>query len=237
MAVQYSPGIVTDGLVLHFDAANPKSYPGSGTTVFNLVSSNVYPSMSLFGNTAYGNISNNVINISGESNNTSNGVILRGVGNLGNTVNNNFTSIGWLYRTSSKSGEVLSYREANFRCAFDIENNSMIFYQRESVTPFTTRSTSVSITNNLNTCYCFALIKNENFWSFYRNGILVGTNEFTMTETIVGNFFHVGGAWSDDDFLSNCMNGSIGPIMHYTKALSPQEIQQNFNALRGRFGI
>jgi len=32
MAVGYNPRIVTDGLVLAFDAGNTKSYPGSGTT-------------------------------------------------------------------------------------------------------------------------------------------------------------------------------------------------------------
>jgi hypothetical protein len=32
MAVQYNPGIITDGLVLYLDAANRKSYPGSGIT-------------------------------------------------------------------------------------------------------------------------------------------------------------------------------------------------------------
>lgn len=30
MAVNYAPRIVTDGLVLCLDAANPKSYPGTG---------------------------------------------------------------------------------------------------------------------------------------------------------------------------------------------------------------
>ena len=32
MATDYNPSIVTDGLVLCVDAANTKSYPGSGTT-------------------------------------------------------------------------------------------------------------------------------------------------------------------------------------------------------------
>ena len=32
MAIKHSPRIVTDGLVLYLDAANTKSYPGSGTT-------------------------------------------------------------------------------------------------------------------------------------------------------------------------------------------------------------
>ena len=31
MGIAYNSSIVRDGLVLHLDAANPKSYPGSGT--------------------------------------------------------------------------------------------------------------------------------------------------------------------------------------------------------------
>ena len=36
MASSYSPKIATNNLVLAWDAANPKSYPGSGTTVYDL---------------------------------------------------------------------------------------------------------------------------------------------------------------------------------------------------------
>ena len=32
MSTRYNPSIVRDNLVLYFDAANTKSYPGSGTT-------------------------------------------------------------------------------------------------------------------------------------------------------------------------------------------------------------
>ena len=36
MGFARGPNIVTDGLVLALDAASPKSYPGSGTTLFDL---------------------------------------------------------------------------------------------------------------------------------------------------------------------------------------------------------
>ena len=36
MAFSRGPSIVTDGLVLALDAANHKSYPGSGTTWYDL---------------------------------------------------------------------------------------------------------------------------------------------------------------------------------------------------------
>ncbi len=36
MSLHHSPRIVTDGLVLYLDAANPKSYPGTGTSWYDL---------------------------------------------------------------------------------------------------------------------------------------------------------------------------------------------------------
>lgn len=36
MAFSFSPRIVTDGLVLYYDVANPRSYPGFGTTIYDL---------------------------------------------------------------------------------------------------------------------------------------------------------------------------------------------------------
>jgi hypothetical protein len=238
MALHHNPRIVTSGLVLALDAGDVNSYPGSGNTIYNMIPGGNYPSMTLYGDTAnYGSIGNGVVTLGGASNNTSSGTILRGLGNLGATVNSDFTSMGWQYRTSSKSGEVLSYRETSFRLAFDIENNSMIFYQRESVSPYTINSTSVSVANALNVWNHFALVRSGNLWSFYKNGLLVGTNTFTPTETLSGGAFHIGGAWSDDDYLSNCMNGNVGPTMHYTRALSATEIEQNYLAQKSRFGL
>ena len=40
MSLSHSPKIVTDGLVLCLDAANPRSYPKSGTTWSDLTSTN-----------------------------------------------------------------------------------------------------------------------------------------------------------------------------------------------------
>jgi len=40
MAFNYSPKIATNGLTMMLDAKNPKSYPGSGTTWYDLVGSN-----------------------------------------------------------------------------------------------------------------------------------------------------------------------------------------------------
>ena len=238
MAFSRGPSIVTDGLVFAIDAANPKSYPGSGNTIYNLVSKDTYPSMTLYGDTAnYGSIGNGVVELGGAGNNSSSGTILRGVGAIGATLESDFTTMGWQYRTSSKSGEIMSYRENSFRLSFDIEDSIIIFYQREQVVPYTINSTIVLVTNSLNTWNHFALTRSGDNWSFYKNGEFLQTNIFTPTETLTGGAFHIGGAWSDDDYLSNCMNGFVGPTMHYTKALTAQEVLQNYNATKSRFGL
>ena len=41
MAIAYNTSIVRNGLVLYLDAANPKSYPGSGAAINNLIKNNV----------------------------------------------------------------------------------------------------------------------------------------------------------------------------------------------------
>ena len=238
MAGIIAPNIATDGLILYLDAANPKSYPGSGLTIFNLTTNPTYRSMSLFGDTNnYGSIGNGVVTLGGAGNSTSSGTILRGLGDLGSTLNSNFTSMGWQYRTSSKSGEILSYKETGFRLSFDITDTAMSFLQREQTSPNTTRSTSVSVANALNVWNHFALVRSDNTWSFYKNGILLVANSFIPTETLFGSAFHIGGAWTDDDFLSNCMDGQVGATMHYTRALTASEILQNYNSLKGRYGL
>ena len=42
---------------------------------------------------------------------------------------------------------------------------------------------------------------------------------------------------SDIDYQWRTLDGTIGPIQIYNRALPDTEIQQNFNALRGRYGI
>lgn len=41
MATLYSPKIVTDGLVMYLDAANPRSYPRSGTAWNDISGNNI----------------------------------------------------------------------------------------------------------------------------------------------------------------------------------------------------
>ena len=161
----------------------------------------------------------------------------KSINNIGTSLNSNFTSMGWQRKATSASAEILSYSQTYYRLSFDIVDSGMYFYQREQASPNTTRVTGVSVSNLLNVWNHFALVRNGNDWSFYKNGTVVGTNTFVPTETLSGTAYHIGGAWMDDDYLSNCMEGDVGPTMHYIRALSSPEILQNYNATKTRFGL
>lgn len=80
----------------------------------------------------------------------------------------------------------------------------------------------------------------DNKYYFYRNGILVDTvtwidasinRNTTDTINIGGNIYFWG------NLSNNYWAGSISQAIIYNKALSSSEMLQNFNALRGRFGL
>jgi len=186
------PNIVTDGLIFAIDAANPKSYPGTGDVIYCLTPN--YTSMTFIGNSDYGQIDNTAVHITASGLADDNGAILYCSGTISTTINSDFTTTGWMYRTVTNSAEVFSYRQTWQRLSFEILDNSISFNQREISSPYTTNTTSVSVTNARNTWDHFALSKTGTSWSFYKNGEHLGTNTFTMTETVGGSGFHIGNA-------------------------------------------
>jgi hypothetical protein len=65
------------------------------------------------------------------------------------------------------------------------------------------------------------------------SGITSATNTVSHTSTTLDDI-KIG--W-DDQSSSRFFKGNIGVVMIYDRALSDAEIAQNFNSLRGRFGI
>jgi hypothetical protein len=69
--------------------------------------------------------------------------------------------------------------------------------------------------------------------SIYINGSLVGTYAGTIANTpSAGTGFSVGSQWGIR--YANTKSGNVG---FYNRELSATEIKQNFNALRGKYGI
>lgn len=71
--------------------------------------------------------------------------------------------------------------------------------------------------------------------TFYINGVLQGTSAGAYSGSGVSNFFGIGLAGSQA--TSTYFNGKVSNLKIYNKALSQAEVNQNFDAIRGRYGI
>jgi hypothetical protein len=95
-------------------------------------------------------------------------------------------------------------------------------------------SNTMSTSGELNQWIILTVTRNSSgLTTFYKNGSSVGT--FTNTTNFIsGRIFDIAGS----SFVSDrSQNTSIGNVIIYNRALSADEVLQNFNAQKGRFGL
>jgi hypothetical protein len=242
MAFNFSPKIITDDLVLYLDAANRKSYPGSGT-VWNDLSGN--------GNT--GTL------INGPTFNSSNGgsIVFDGINDYGRI--NNFSSddgaglsvCGWVNPVTLSvdqfAGVFLNWI-INKRNTTTPNTNSWQFITANSKLTFSAwgvANTVITPDNQTQGIYTLQLNK----WQYV--SACIGKNTGSEFSTYYNGHLNFSGSMSGD--LGNSTksvdvgktgwadgyywNGRISNIKIYNRTLSAQEIQQNYNATRQRFGV
>lgn len=219
MAYFHSPRIVTDGLVLALDAANPKSYPGSGTTWYDLS-----------GNGINGTL------VNGPTYNSSNlgSLVFDGVNDYVNLGNNSITQFphnspwtftftgqivtqntsfpGFMVKGSSPSSGVLVFYTSGGNL-YTKHNNSQPGVSVSTADPFV-----YSWTHN-----------GSGPTRIYINGSYRSAGP-TMVSTDTTNSLLLG---SGDAFG----NVKIFNVLKYNRQLSDKEVLQNYNALKGRFGL
>ena len=219
MAVGYNPRIVTDGLVLALDAGNTKSYPGSGTTWTDLS----------------GNENNGTLINSPTYNNTNGGNFnfdeVNDYVDCGQVLNNNaYTKIVW-FRPETATNNMVSGSAGN--TAFWMSNSSTHIHSGHNGSWYVVSHRPNNPGDMLNQWWCGAVTFNTSTgWVLYLNGEQVDTNASTTAPTGDGTIF-IGA----HGVAANLFDGDIPVVQIYNRALSASEIQQNFNALRGRFGI
>ena len=236
MAFNYSPKIVTDGLVFAVDAANKKSYPGSGTTWTDLAGSND------------GTLTNGPTFNSGDGGS----IVFDGTddlvdfGNILNLGTNDLTINQWLQIDSISGTYGMSWSKSyaatgNYRLAVGFNSNRtpLIFMRGTSVLVFESSTTVLSQNTWANVTWVFDRSGNANI---YLNGTNLELNaDISSMENL--NFqsnhpFRVG-SYTDSNNTGVLLpfSGKISTTMVYFKALTATEITQNYNALKSRFGL
>ena len=219
----HSPQIVRDGLVLHLDAANPKSYPGSGTTWFDL-SGNGNDS-TLLNSPSY-NSDNNGIFILDRVNDRIQSPNLM-PSEISVEVFFKWSSLGDSWLISNQQESVISYA---YGFLMRIDYPSYNFYW------WVGNGSSVVRCNHiieLNKWYHIVGTANSVETTLYFNGELKSSNGPVNIDYTDVLGVYIGGSNQGDRLTS----GSLGLVKIYDKALSASEIKQNFEAYRDRYGI
>jgi hypothetical protein len=95
-------------------------------------------------------------------------------------------------------------------------------------------------TNNLNQWYYLVGVLKNGSADFYINGIYQGS--VTYNATILGatansKNYGIGGIFYNGVIVGPYSNCQVGPIQIYNRSITANEILQNFNATKGRFGL
>jgi hypothetical protein len=221
------PKIITNGLVLALDAANIKSYPGSGT-VWTDLSGNGNNGTLTNGPTFDGSNGGSIVFDGG------NDFVLSSV-NV--SYGNNTTWEAWVYCTANVStynmfmGRYLPY--------FSFYNGDRLYFS--NVISGTQRTISTASTLSLNTWYHGTFTTSydgtNTTMKIYTNGVESSTGTWTGTQGNYSIRFMVGDGNNSGNSSWYPFSGRAANCKVYNRTLTPQEILQNFNATRGRYGV
>ena len=218
------PKIVTNGLVLNLDAGQQNSYRGSGT---------IWTDLSGRGNT--GTLTN------GPTYSSTNGgsIVFDGSNDYvevpHNTILNpslNMTLSAWIKITSFVGDMSIFGKGINsfgsggfdFRINSSTQLNLVKYFVADQVITIPALST--------NTWHNISAVQSSTKVDYYVNGLSVGSfsnssaYQTNTSSLIVGR-----------DRSAIHTPASISNVLYYNRALSAAEVSQNFNALRGRYGI
>jgi hypothetical protein len=224
MAFFRGPNVVTDGLVLALDAANPKSYV-SGSTTWN----------DLSGNGNNGTLTNGPT----FSSNNGGSIVFDGTNDYiqcsGSHTVTSATFLCWIRRNGNQGtydGIIFSRGTSITGMAF-FESNQLGYTWNNTVSTYNWASgliipdlawcmVAVSVTPTSSTAYLCQ-----------SSGITSATNTVSHTSTILDDI-KIG---FDEAFSSRYFAGNIAIAQIYNRALSSSEILQNYNAQKSRYNL
>jgi pSer/pThr/pTyr-binding forkhead associated (FHA) protein len=216
---------IRDGLVLYLDAGDSNSYPGTGNTWTDLS----------------GNGNNGTL-VNGVGYNSANGgsLIFDGVNDYVSLPNNNSIAFGpgeftfefWLLRNTSSFFTILDTRapleNPVGQLSIFVASNGELQVWENANSRLTGGSTVINTWNH------YTLVRDSsNVVTGYINGVSVGTWT-TSLNFVLGSAPRIGSTVNDTFYL----NGLISNTRIYKgKGLTQQEVQQNFNVFKGRYGL
>ena len=238
MGIAYNTNIVRDGLVLYLDAANIKSYSGTGA-VWNDLSGNGRNG-SLVNGASYNASNSGSIVFDGVDDNVPFGTIL----DMGT---NSFSLYAWVKSTSTSVGNNngIIYKRGTGASAspgyrLNMPNGTFNLFIADGTT-FNSLNSTLTTYNDGNWHNVVGVVNRQtNKMLMYVDGRLSNQMDITFSTSINSEAtvqLTVGALRLSGPAVYHPFLGNISCVKIYNRALSEQEVQQNFNALRGRYNV
>jgi hypothetical protein len=254
MGLNYNPNLVVDGLQYAFDAANPKSYSGSGNTIYDLTG-RILPG-ALTNGPAYNSNLGGFLSFDG-----TNDYLAVPDSNLLD-LGANFTISAWI-----KLNDLTTAQQSIFN-SMDVAVNSQtkgiaLVWWRDNlygVNPkslmlqfgmagwaWNVYSSDANTINDLNIHHVVVTVTaantNNPTISFYLDGVLKNTTWWNQSSKAAINYSSDTSALrvahlytpGDPNYVNTFANINVYNLQVYKRALSAAEILQNYNANRGRY--
>jgi hypothetical protein len=247
MAVYAGPDIVENGLIVHLDAANPRSYPGSGTSWFDLSGRNNH--FTLINSPVF---SNNRFIFDGINDYA---ISLGSISDLSTT--NSFT-IQYIFKPTTypnyngSNGKILCEYSVNFNL-----NNNSFLHNYIIDTDDSAISTATKGAGGIFQNYNYSTFNksffsdlNWKFGNFICNRNISGAQTAFYTQaqkrTAISSPLTATNSANFENYnlYIACRGGSsffadfeLAFFTIYSRVLTDSEILQNYNALRGRFNL
>jgi hypothetical protein len=215
MGVIAGANINDDGLIFSLDAANFRSYSGSGLTSFGLV----------------GGIGGILVNGVGYTSSNSGSFIFDGTNDYIDTqtsfIPTRYTVFAWFMLHTQSVNRFQIIYESGYAQIF-LSSQSISFWYKISSPYWLPYDVNLSF----NTWYQVCVVNDSNLKSLYLNGNF-GSSVSDSSNYQPNDTVQIGSNQGTIEFL----NGKIGQFSAYNRALTAQEIKQNYNATKRRYSL
>ena len=215
MGLAHSPSIVTDGLKVCFDAANPKSYPGSGTTWYDLSGNDNHGT--LLNSPTFNSDKGGCFVFDGTNDRISFTLVATKTVCFWGRLASGFADLAALVASSANGDGSLRVRsegDGRFRSPGDTND-----FQKSG--------------------YASQLMMNGEANLAVSNGNLVVPHGRTMLQDYYVGALGPGRGLRtiSHDFMSRRYKGRVYAVLLYNRHLTFSELLQNYHAFKGRFGL
>lgn len=238
--------IANDNPILNLDVGNTASYSGSGASWNDLANGNTFtltasPTYGGSGASAY-------LTFNGS---TQYATAANFIDFSSSTFDQGFTMESWCYPTGVTTGNSPLFNSAGGTSGYQWQN--YLWYNPSNYFGTTQRSLNYertqvqndfysTITSPVNNWYHVVASCNNQHTTLYINGVQVASNfagqpsntPYIMVTNSGTPYTRVG---YFQNYTSNYYTGRIAVVKIYSRPLAPDQVVQNFNALRGRYGV